>query len=216
MALLLLSGGTDSACLAYVLRPALCLTVDYGQKIAKAEIDSSRNICRQLKLRHETVRIDLRRFAAGTMSGKEQKYFGAAPEWWPYRNQMLITVGAMVAFKNEMNEIIIGTVKTDRRHKDGGIRFVRQIDRLIRHQEGGIRLHAPASKFSAEELASRTKAPLDLLGLTFSCHRSNFPCGQCGGCRKNEAVVSFAIEEKLKRTQFGRMPRSRLKPVPEL
>ena len=216
MSLLLLSGGTDSACLAKVLRPALCLTVDYGQKIAKAEIESSRNICNRLKLKHEIVRFNLRSFATGTMAGKKQSHSGAVPEWWPFRNQLLATVGAMVAFKHQLNEVIIGTVKSDRRHKDGSLTFLRQIDRLVRQQEGAIRLLAPASKLSAEELVSIAEPSLDLLGLTFSCHRSNLPCGQCRGCRKNEAVVSFAIMEKRERAVFGKTKRSRNKHALEI
>jgi 7-cyano-7-deazaguanine synthase len=193
MSLLLLSGGIESTCLAYAMRPRLCLTIDYGQKVARSEISASKNICAALRLSHETVRFDLRKFAAGTMAGATQSLQGAAPEWWPFRNQLLISVAAMVAFKKGQKEILIGTVKSDRRHKDGSQRFLRGMDRLLQHQEGSLRLNAPARKMSSEQLIDWAEPPLSLLGLTFSCHRSTFSCGQCRGCWKNESSVSYAI-----------------------
>jgi 7-cyano-7-deazaguanine synthase len=210
MSLLLLSGGTDSTCLAHALRPSLCLTIDYGQRIAKAEIEASRNVCKRLHLKHKVIKIDLRAFATGTMAGRKQKNQGALPEWWPFRNQLVLTIGSMVAYSRGLQEVIIGTVRSDRRHRDGSVAFLRQMDRVVRSQEGAIRLLAPASKLSAEELFSAAEPPLSLLGLTFSCHRSNFPCGQCGGCRKNEAVVSFAISAKQQQALFGKTSRQRL------
>jgi 7-cyano-7-deazaguanine synthase len=210
MSLLLLSGGTDSTCLAYALRPSVCLTVDYGQKIAQAEIEASSNICKRLRLKHEVVKIDLRAFATGSMAGQKQKHLGALPEWWPFRNQLILTIGSMVAHKRGLQEVIIGTVRSDRRHRDGSVTFLRQMDRVVRGQEGAIRLLAPAGKLSAEELFAIAEPPLSLLGLTFSCHRSNFPCGQCGGCRKNEAVVSFAIGAKRQQALFGKTMRQKL------
>jgi 7-cyano-7-deazaguanine synthase len=115
----------------------------------------------------------------------------------------------MMALKRNLPEVIIGVVRSDRRHKDGSRTFVRQMDKVLRLQEGSIRLLAPASKLSAEELVSACETPLDLLGMTFSCHRSIFPCGQCGGCRKNEAVISHAIADKRQRALFGSSKRSR-------
>jgi 7-cyano-7-deazaguanine synthase len=211
MSLLLLSGGIDSLCLACVFRPQLCLTVDYGQRVAPAEIDASGNICSRLNLRHHVARVDVADLGAGIMAGGEQRFPGAAPEWWPFRNQFLITVAAMVALKNGLAEILIGTVRSDRRHKDGSRRFLNQMDKTLRQQEGNIRLIAPARHWSSEELVDECEPSLDLLGMSFSCHRSIFPCGQCRGCRKNEAVVSHAILQKRKLALFGKTRQSRNK-----
>jgi len=193
MSLLLLSGGIESTCLAHALRPKLCLTIDYGQTVAKAEIQASKNICVKLRLRHEVTKLDLRRYATGSMAGAVQSFDGAAPEWWAFRNQLLISIAAIVGFKGDQQEILIGTIRSDRIHKDGGQRFLSRMDRLLRDQEGGLRLRAPARKMSSEELITWSKPSLSLLGLTFSCHRSIYCCGQCRGCRKNEAAVAYAI-----------------------
>lgn len=193
MSLLLLSGGIESTILAYSIRPKICLTVDYGQTVAKSELAASQNVCKALRLRHATLRVDLRQFGFGTLAGGRPGQHRATPEWWPFRNQILISVAAMAAFKAKETEIVIGTVKSDRRHKDGSLRFITSMDRLLRQQEGSLRLKAPASRMSSEELIARVRPPLSLLGLTFSCHRSNYSCGQCRGCWKNESCVSYAI-----------------------
>jgi 7-cyano-7-deazaguanine synthase len=193
MSILLLSGGIESTCLAYALRPRICLTIDYGQVVAKSEISASKNICAALRLSHMAVKIDLRKFATGIMAGKQQSFPGGVPEWWPFRNQILISIAAIVSFKKSDAEIIIGTVKSDRRHKDGRRKFLATMDKLLQYQEGSIRLRAPASQMSSEELLDWAKPPLSLLGLTFSCHRSIYSCGQCRGCWKNESCVTYAI-----------------------
>jgi 7-cyano-7-deazaguanine synthase len=198
MSLLLLSGGIESTSLAYALRPHACLTVDYGQTVATAELSASKNVCERLRLSHITVKINLREFGFGAMAGKRSSFYSRTPEWWPFRNQMLISIAAMACLKKRQDEIIIGTVRPDRTHKDGSRTFVRNIDRLLRNQEGSIRLRAPAINMSSEELLERAQPPLSLLGLTFSCHRSNFPCGQCRGCWKNESCVSYSILQSIK------------------
>ena len=56
---LLLSGGLDSTALAHMLRPPLCVVVDYGQRCARAETRAATAVCRALDLRLLSVRIDL-------------------------------------------------------------------------------------------------------------------------------------------------------------
>jgi 7-cyano-7-deazaguanine synthase len=179
--------------LAFALKPDICLTVDYGQCVAKAEIRASKNICGALQLNHETIKIDLRRFAFGSLAGRNQPLPNVAPEWWPFRNQVLITVAAMLAIKRGIAEVVIGTIKSDRRHRDGTKAFIKSMTKLIGMQEGNIRLLAPALRMSSNELIRWSGAPLGLLGLTFSCHNSVYPCGECRGCAKNEDAISNAI-----------------------
>ena len=55
---LLLSGGMDSISVAWWLRPALALTIDYGQLAATAEIQAARAVCLQLEIPHEGITVD--------------------------------------------------------------------------------------------------------------------------------------------------------------
>lgn len=192
MRILLLSGGTDSTCLAYYLRPELCITFDYGQVTASREIRVSKSICKTLKLTHRSYRVNLKRFGAGIMTGTRHGLAGHAPEWWPYRNQILITMGAMIGFNCGAQELLIGCVRTDRQHKDGNPKFIRAMDKVLREQEGSMRLNAPAISLSTQKLIDVTQTPIEVLALSFSCHVSNYPCGQCRGCKKNSMALRHA------------------------
>lgn len=57
--LLLLSGGIDSIALAAWLRPAECLTINYGQRPAAAEFSASAAVCKDLQLPHKLIDVPL-------------------------------------------------------------------------------------------------------------------------------------------------------------
>src|SRR5262249_594846 len=92
---LLLSGGMDSAAMAWWKHPDLAITIDYGQLAAEAELRASAAICHELGIRHSTVRVDCRALGSGDMAGQPADAHAPASDWWPYRNQMLITFAAM-------------------------------------------------------------------------------------------------------------------------
>ncbi|MBB2792681.1 UNVERIFIED_ORG: 7-cyano-7-deazaguanine synthase [Rhizobium pisi] len=188
MKLLLFSGGLDSTALAWDLRPDVCLTVDYGQRPAAGEIRAAQSLCREMQLRHEVVRVDFSGLGLGPLAGKPSSGLAAAPEWWPYRNQMLITVAAMRFVADGLSEIIIGAVSTDV-HADGKGPFLDAMDRVLLLQEGRVRLSAPARYTDPLELLSSSGIPRNLLGATFSCHVAEHPCGRCRGCEKHQQTM---------------------------
>ena len=93
MRVLLFSGGIDSTCIAWLERPDRLAFVDYGQIPAKGELRACRSIADALDLPLDVHTADLRSFGGGLMAGGAAE--GAAPEFWPFRNQMLITLAAM-------------------------------------------------------------------------------------------------------------------------
>lgn len=188
MRILLFSGGLDSSALAADLRPDLCLTVDYGQRPAPGEIRASAAIADALGLRPEILRVDLSALGSGEMVGRGASELASGPEWWPYRNQMLITLAAMRYVADGLSEIVIGAVGTDT-HADGKAPFLDAIDRTLSVQEGGVRVRAPARDMDPVDLLRRSSLPRELLGLTFSCHSGPYSCGQCRGCTKRLATI---------------------------
>lgn len=189
MRLLLFSGGLDSSALAADLRPDICLTVDYGQTPAAGEIRASAAIAKALRLRHDVLRVDMSPLGSGDMAGRDASALASGPEWWPYRNQMLITVAAMRYVSEGLSEIVIGAVKTDT-HADGKTPFLEAIDCALSVQEGGVRVSAPARDTDPVELLRRSALPRDLLGMTFSCHSGPHSCGQCRGCTKRLVTIA--------------------------
>lgn len=193
--LLLLSGGIDSAALAAWIRPEQCLHVNYGQRPAVAEARAARQIAVDLGLSFDEVVVPAAAIGAGLMTeGAERATLpDVAPEWWPYRNQLLITIAAAWGVCRGFGAVLIGTVAADgARHADGGPEFRTHMDALLALQEGGMRLHAPASHLSAPELISESKISDVVLGWTHSCHRANLPCANCPGCLKHIETLYVA------------------------
>ncbi|MDZ7654290.1 MAG: 7-cyano-7-deazaguanine synthase [Burkholderiaceae bacterium] len=116
---LLLSGGLDSLAIAHWLRPELAVTIDYGQLAAAAEIVAATQICRTLGIDHHVVSVDCRALGSGDMAGRRPVALAPASEWWPYRNQLLITLAAMWAIPRGVGQLLIGTVASDGSHADG-------------------------------------------------------------------------------------------------
>lgn len=188
--LLLLSGGIDSAALASWLRPDVCLTIDYGQRAAAAEIQASRQICADLSLRHEVLTAHIPSLGAGDMAGTAPTMHSPNSEFWPFRNQYLITLGAMAAVKYACKHVLIGTVSTDDRHADGSVQFIGTMDALLALQEGEIHLVAPAKHLTTAELVKQSRLSQATLGWTHSCHTGDLACGNCRGCAKHSEVMA--------------------------
>ena len=55
---ILLSGGIDSICLAFGIKPKIAYTIDYGQTVAEREIYVSKFICKELNIEHKVIRVD--------------------------------------------------------------------------------------------------------------------------------------------------------------
>jgi 7-cyano-7-deazaguanine synthase len=184
IAALLLSGGMDSLSVAWWRRPALAITIDYGQLPAAAEIEAASAICEELQIEHSVVRVDCRSLGSGDMAGQEASAHAPESDWWPYRNQLLITLAGMRALARGANELLLGTVATDASHRDGSPGFVQSMNQIMREQEGGLLVEAPAIHLSTTELVRISGVPMSLLAWAHSCHRSDVPCGACRGCNK--------------------------------
>lgn len=187
---LLLSGGLDSATLAYTHRPDLTVTVDYGQCCADAEIQASAQIADQLNLEHEVIEVDCRSLGAGTMADQQNSDLGDAPEWWPYRNQLVITLVAMDVVRRGTDRLLVGAVADDQSHADGQAKFFDLMDSLLLFQEGNLSVEAPAIDRTTEDLVREANPPESLLGWTHSCTASNAACGECRSCKKRQRVLS--------------------------
>jgi 7-cyano-7-deazaguanine synthase len=182
---LLLSGGMDSIALAYGLRPDLCITVDYGQRSAKGEINAAAAVCDSLNLQHSILQIDCSILGSGDLSQREPLAIAPVSEWWPYRNQLLITFCAAVAVRESIHKIMLGTVATDNTHVDGRSDFFAAMNDVLRMQEGNVVIEVPAIDKSTVALCQDLQVPFEVLAWAHSCHCFPYACGQCRGCYKH-------------------------------
>lgn len=187
---LLLSGGMDSIAIAWWRRPELVVTIDYGQRPAKAEIRAASAAAAAIGLEHRVLTIDLGPYGSGDLAGRAAASIAPVREWWPYRNQMLVTLAAMATVTEGIDRILIGCLATDNVHADGGRIFVAAMDALLSGQEGAMRLEAPAINLTAAQLIRVSKVPMEILAWAHSCHVANEACGECRGCRKHYETLS--------------------------
>lgn len=186
---LLLSGGMDSLSIAWWMLPEVAITVDYGQLSAQAEKSAATAICTHLGIEHHIIEINCRALGSGDMAGSAADEHAPASDWWPYRNQMLITFAVTKALPLRVEKLLIGTVKSDGQHLDGTPAFVNAISTLVSLQEGGVIVEAPAINLTTEELITLGNVPREFLAWAHSCHKGNVPCGDCRGCNKYFGVL---------------------------
>ncbi len=187
--LLLLSGGIDSACLAFWRRPKHAITIDYGQVCAKAERDASSHFCQLFGIKHHTVRLDTGMLGSGDLAGQPPHELAPESEWWPFRNQLLLTVAAITAVSLRVDKLLLGTVSSDSFHADGRVDFVSAVDRLLQLQEGNLQIEAPAIAMDSATLVKECRIPFSHLGWAHSCHTNDLACGHCRGCNKHRDVM---------------------------
>lgn len=192
---LLLSGGMDSLSIAWWMRPEVAITVDYGQLPAGAEKAAASAVCARLGIEHHILEIDCRTLGSGDMAGSTANEHAPASDWWPYRNQMLITFAVMKAISLGVRRLLIGTVKSDGLHLDGTPEFVSAVSKLVSLQEGAIVVEAPAIELSTEALIAASQVPREFLAWAHSCHKANVPCGDCRGCNKYFDVLRGIDDE---------------------
>lgn len=185
---ILLSGGVDSISLAFWKKPKVAYTIDYGQKPALAEIKAATAVCLALNITHEIIYVNCSELGSGDLSTKIALPIAPSSEWWPYRNQLLVTLAAMRAINQGISELLVGSVLSDGFHNDGTQEFYTLISSLLSYQEGNLIVSAPCLEMSSVDLVIKSAISPEILYFAHSCHKSNIPCGNCRGCNKYREV----------------------------
>lgn len=191
---ILLSGGMDSAALAYWKRPEIAITVNYGQLSAEGEVRAAAALCSELGMAHEIISVDCSALGSGDLSGVAALEIAPESEWWPYRNQLLITLAAMRGIALGVGNLLVGSIRSDSFHADGKKEFYDLADRIVRMQEGSMRISAPAIEYDAIGLIRKSGIPVSLLAWTHSCHKAAYACGNCRGCNKARNIFASVLE----------------------
>lgn len=112
-----------------------------------------------------------------------------SPEWWPFRNQLLITLALMHLAGSSVDTLMLGTVAPDDIHADGKPAFYDAVNALVKQQEYRPHIEAPAIGLTTAELIKQSGVPVSLLLWAHSCQVGNLACGQCRGCLKRLDVL---------------------------
>ena len=189
----LLSGGMDSTCIAYWKRPEYAITINYGQRPAAGEIRAATAVCKALQIKHVVIEVDISSLGSGDMAGLPPSSSAPASEWWPYRNQFLISIAAMKCHALGIKELMFGTLSSDGFHTDGTARFFESMNKLLDLQEGELKVTTPAIGLTAVQLIEASAIPIEILAWSHSCHVHDISCGFCRGCEKHFHAMGQAF-----------------------
>ncbi|MGQ9583111.1 MAG: 7-cyano-7-deazaguanine synthase QueC [Thermoplasmatota archaeon] len=225
-AVVLLSGGMDSAAAAAVARvrgfEIYALTVDYGQR-HRRELGCARRLARFFGAReHRVIRSGLGELGGSALTdrsiavpeGKEWRPGARVPATYvPARNLVLLSLAAAYAETLGAGAIFIGANAVDYSgYPDCRPGFLRAFERALRlgtaRGSSGlpIRILAPlmrVSKAGIVRLGVRLGVPFEL---TWSCYRGGRrPCGRCDACRLRAGGFRDAgLEDPLERATRAR------------
>ncbi|MDR1415544.1 MAG: 7-cyano-7-deazaguanine synthase QueC [Odoribacteraceae bacterium] len=202
-AIVLLSGGLDSATALYVAREEgfdelYALTFLYGQRHDR-ELSSARAIARAAGVKeHQVVKLPLHQWGHSALTDADAPLpegtinpDGTPATYVPARNLVFLAVAASYADATGIADIFIGVSQVDYSgYVDCREPFIRAMEEAINAGtelgvNGGrrVRVHAPflhASK--AEEISLGRRLGVDY-SLTWSCYEGGVrPCGRCDSC----------------------------------
>jgi 7-cyano-7-deazaguanine synthase len=218
-AVILLSGGLDSATAAAIARgegfELFALSVDYGQR-HRFELEAAARVAKHLSVkRHETVRIDLARFGASALTAdiavpkgrSAAEMAGGIPVTYvPARNTVLLSLALAYAETVEAADIFIGVNAIDYSgYPDCRPEYIAAFERLANLAtkagvEGTLEftIHTPLIKMTKADIIRRGMELGVDFGLTHSCYdpeTAGRPCGRCDACllrRKGFAEARIA------------------------
>jgi len=215
-AVCLLSGGMDSATLAYLARDQgyriSCLHFNYGQRTERREGAAARTIARLLDT-DELVEVDLSwltRFGGSSLtdhSHRVDRYEGdraGIPNTYvPFRNGNLLAIATSYAEARGADAIFIGVQAQDYSgYPDCRPQFIEAFQHVVdtgTREETHIRIMAPFISLTKGEILSigfRLGVPYEH---TWSCYQNEErACGVCGACHfRREAFASLGRQDPI-------------------
>ncbi len=189
--IILLSGGLDSyvslACAVKEMEVGLAITIDYGQKPLKEEIEASKKMADLFNIEHKVVKLD---FLSELLDENS--------DWVPNRNGLFLNIAGSYCDRYGFDSIIIGANKEESAEFiDNSEEFLDSINHLFQFStQTQPKIYAPLKKMTKVEIIN-----LGLeLGLDFSliksCYKSQKETGKkhCGTC-KSCSYLKSSLEE---------------------
>lgn len=189
---ILASGGLDSTTLMYLFENEninfIPLFINYGQHCVEKEFNTLKEVI-PLKYKNKIEVIDVSsiykysksRFIKPANLWEEE--ISADDLYIPYRNVLLLTIGASFAQTVGMDKVYSAFINSNHAKEiDCSSTFFDQLEGLL-SDYGSVKIEMPfrsLSKYEVAKLGIKYNAPI---GSTFSCQASPLiPCGACPNC----------------------------------
>lgn len=170
--IVLLSGGIDSSsCIHYYLSQEfkpVGLFIDYGQAVAKRELNSAIQIARYYKIKLDTLKILLgHKFKDGEIKGRNALFmFAALTKYTDFTGIVSLGIHAGVSYYDTTEKFIVDMQKI-----------------FTSCSDGKIKIDTPFLKWNKPMIYQYCIDNHVPIKLTYSCEKSgNKPCDSCNSC----------------------------------
>jgi len=215
-AICLLSGGMDSATLAYVAKDQgyeiYALHVNYGQRTERRELQSAKTIAELLDTK-EFIEVNLEylsQFGDSSLIDRSievEKYdefcAGIPNTYVPFRNANLLSIATSFAESRKAEAVFIGVQSLDYSgYPDCRPQFIEAFQNVVdtgTRDDTHIRLLTPFISMTKKDILERGI----VLGVpyqhTWSCYqREDLACGVCGSCHfRKEAFRAAGVRDPI-------------------
>lgn len=214
-AIILLSGGLDSATVLAIARDAgyAChaLSLDYGQRHT-AELTAAARVASSLgAVEHRVVRLGLGDFGGSALTDSaiavpERPTDGIPVTYVPARNTVMLALALAWAEVLKSRDIFIGVNAVDYSgYPDCRPEFIEAFERMANLAtragiEGqALRVHAPLQHLSKAQIIQRGGELGVDYAQTVSCYQANDDgqaCGRCDACRlRREGFLAAGLQD---------------------
>ncbi len=207
--LILLSGGLDSSAnLAFADhfdKPVLALTVDYGQRAAKPEIEASKKLADYYQVPHQVLdlkwlgalggsaltstSVKMPDIAADKLDDLNAATASAKQVWVPNRNGILINAAAAIAESMKIKQVVVGFNKEEAAtFPDNSSQFLGVATLALRYSTGnGVKVGCYTDMMVKSEIvqALRNLPKRFPFEMVWSCYEDGEKmCGVCESCKR--------------------------------
>lgn len=199
-AVCILSGGMDSTLASYIAKDEgydiIAVHFNYGQRTQNKELESFRNICKDLKI-EQKYEIDIPFFTQIGASALTDKSIdiptqgvkpGVPVTYVPFRNGIFLSIATAIAEKEEAKALFIGVVEEDSSgYPDCTDSFIKKMTNAINEgtkESTKLEIKTPLVKLMKSDIVKKALELNVPLEHTWSCYKEeDEACGVCDSCR---------------------------------
>ena len=213
-AISVLSGGLDSTVATSALKEEYeihALTFDYGQRSANREIESSKQICQKLGIKHTVMDLswlgklgksaltdhenEVPQLESDKLDDKEICDETARKVWVPGRNVVFTAIATAFAEAEDAEIIIVGwDLEEAVTFPDNSREFLEAFNKTLEIGTlEGVQIEAPVidlNKNEIVEMGETVDAPMEM---SYSCYMGEEQhCGLCESCMRRKRAFKMA------------------------